>query len=173
MTVAYAARTPWIGSRLHREEEPRYAWERPLLPHGAEIPGTLTVIEELADWPRPAKKTPVPKPKLRKCQARKSRATAPKIRPNLYPCPDCGGRSKGKGSASGGGYWRQCQDCKRNFRTTPAPVRTPWPPCPRPNCGGRAVSNGKTPAGRRILLCRSCKKSFRIDEPAGEGRQER
>lgn len=109
---------------------------------------------------------------LRKLEPRKAaECPTPKLRPNPYPCPDCGGRSKGRGSAAGGGSWRKCQDCGRNFRTQPAPPRTEWPPCPRPSCGGRTVSNGTTPAGKRILLCRSCKKSFRIEE-AGEVRQE-
>lgn len=137
MTVAYAARTPFVGSRLHREEEPRYAWERP----GAfepMVPASLAAgaIEEAA------RTSPEPRP----------RKSAPRPRTPAVPCPTCDGPTWSKGEGR-----RFCPTCKKScYPADGPPKRTARTVIPCPYCAGPTLSKG-----RDWRRCRDCRRYHR------------
>jgi ribosomal protein L37AE/L43A len=173
VSAARAAQLPFLGGAVRREEL-RASAIRPEHAQGP-VPAHLLLVPRAEDFkpvraPVQVKAVQVSKPKPRRAAVvKKPRPLKPKVtqakvraeRPNMWPCPACGSRSEGKGSAWGGGSWRKCaaEGCLLRFRTvTLESTKGVWPSCP--HCQGATVANGKR-SGKQILKCKDCGKTHR------------
>lgn len=163
MSVAPATRLPFIGG-LTPLRDLRLSEIRPEHAQGP-VPEHLLVASVAEDdyvapvLVKPVKEEPAP-PKAKRT------VTAPKVRKerlNVWPCPACGARSRGLGSAGLGASWRQCRDeaCGVRFRTRPPRPRSlnAWPPCPA--CGAKLWSYKKR-VNVQVLRCKACRQFHRM-----------